>query len=249
MTELDEKEKHVNTIKALISKTYSAEILARKYKHTVQSLIDAIPKLNDEYYLRYIADALGEIGDVKAVEPLCKLIQHESPHVRGAAAEALGKIGDVQALESLFVALNDVDPSHLRFSIRKKAAWALGKIGDKRAIQPLMNIARDESFHARFARAAACEALGEIAQIGDQQILALLASALQNKDSDVRLAACKALGNIGDEQVLEQLDKVRVSDEDCLRDQDTKEPVEWPVREAAYQAIEKIRKHVKPKAK
>jgi hypothetical protein len=47
------------------------------------------------------AEALGEIGDKRAVEPLIKALGYEDEYVRKSAAEALGKIGDARAVEPL----------------------------------------------------------------------------------------------------------------------------------------------------
>jgi HEAT repeat protein len=45
------------------------------------------------------AEALGQIGDTSAVEPLIAALRDASLGVRRAAADALGQIGDRRALE------------------------------------------------------------------------------------------------------------------------------------------------------
>jgi HEAT repeat protein len=47
------------------------------------------------------AEALGKIGDARAVDPLVAGLKHHDSAVRDAAAEALEKIGDARAVESL----------------------------------------------------------------------------------------------------------------------------------------------------
>lgn len=54
-----------------------------------------------------VADALGRIGDERAVEPLINRISDRSKYVRAGAARALGKIGDSRAVEPLQQLLND----------------------------------------------------------------------------------------------------------------------------------------------
>ena len=76
------------------------------------------------------AQVLGEIGDVRAVEPLIVALKNKHEDLRKTAAEALGKIGDARAVEPLRVALKDEDRD-----VRKAAAKALGKIGDARAVR------------------------------------------------------------------------------------------------------------------
>ncbi|MBZ0318985.1 MAG: HEAT repeat domain-containing protein [Anaerolineae bacterium] len=94
----------------------------------VEPLIAAL--LNKDY-TPSAAEALGQIGDVRAVEPLISVLNHSDWTVRDAAAEALGQIGDARAVEPLIAALlnKDYTPS---------AAKALAQIGDVRAVEPLI---------------------------------------------------------------------------------------------------------------
>ena len=96
------------------------------------------------------AEALGEIGDKRAVEPLIKALGDDDPLVRDHAASALGEIGDKRAVEPLIKVLED-DVS----DVRMWAAYALGEIGDKRAVGPLIKALGDEddnsSYAARYA--------------------------------------------------------------------------------------------------
>ena len=82
---------------------------------------------------RYLgAEALGEIGDPKALEPLMNLLKDKKWDVRRNAAQALGNIGDPRAVEPLTKTLKDKNPG-----VRGDAAQALGKIG-KPAVEPLI---------------------------------------------------------------------------------------------------------------
>jgi HEAT repeat protein len=51
------------------------------------------------------AEALGRLGDIRAVEPLISTLQHQYHNARRAAAEALGELGDARAVEPLISAL------------------------------------------------------------------------------------------------------------------------------------------------
>ena len=81
-----------------------AEILE---ENDVEGLIEAL-RHGNEYVRENAAEALGKIGDVRAVYPLIRaLLTDTHKDVRWYAAIALGKIGDVRAVESLRSALND----------------------------------------------------------------------------------------------------------------------------------------------
>src|SRR5450759_2332909 len=78
-----------------------------KAKRDVKGLIKALGYQKDPAVRRAAAEALGQIGDARAVEPLIAALKDESWGVRRAAAEALGQIGDARAAEPLIAALKD----------------------------------------------------------------------------------------------------------------------------------------------
>lgn len=99
------------------------EALVEIGEPAVEPLIQALN--NESWVVREAAtEALGKIGDERAVEPLIKVLddEDETTFVREAAAEALGEIGDERAIEPLAHALTDID-------VLKNAAVALDKLG------------------------------------------------------------------------------------------------------------------------
>jgi hypothetical protein len=72
-------------------------------------------------------DALGEIGDTRAVEWLIKALMDKEEVTRKHAAKALGNIGDARAIEPLIQGLKDEDKN-----VRKAAEEALKKIKAKK---------------------------------------------------------------------------------------------------------------------
>jgi len=108
---------------------------------------ELIRKLRDKvWYVREAAaEALGKIGDLRAVEPLIKALRDEYSRVREAAAEALEKIEPEwyktevakKQVPEFINALRHWDPG-----VREAAAKALGKIGDQRAVEPLIQALR-----------------------------------------------------------------------------------------------------------
>ena len=81
----------------------------------VEPLIAAL-KNSDENVRRQAAEALGMIGDVRAVEPLLNTLKDRNL----SAIKALGQIGDVRAVEPLAKALSEGKTRIRRFPILVK---------------------------------------------------------------------------------------------------------------------------------
>ncbi|MCB9451581.1 MAG: HEAT repeat domain-containing protein [Anaerolineaceae bacterium] len=79
------------------------------------------------------AEALGKIGDSRAVDALIQSASDEIVYVREAAIKSLGQLQDPRAVDALKQALND--PYNYICSC---AIESLGKIGDLRAIDTLV---------------------------------------------------------------------------------------------------------------
>ncbi len=127
------------------------------------------------------AEALGKIGDPRAVEPLVR-----APRDSGAATEALVRIGR-PAVASLIAALP-----------RVRAVQALGQIGDPSAIEPLMALL---DYHDADVRGSAIGALGSIGEPAVEPLVV----ALRDESSIVRRSAASALGSIGGQKAISSL--------------------------------------------
>jgi HEAT repeat protein len=139
------------------------------------------------------AEALGDLGDEKAVGPLINALKRdEFSGVRWKAAEALSKIGN-PAVGPLIAALQYPDDD-----VRWKAAIALGEIGNPEAVAPLVRLFSDDD---RFVRSRAAHALS---MIGEPAVLPLL-QILKNIDPGVRRGAALALGKIKNPIAVEPL--------------------------------------------
>ena len=132
-----------------------------------------------------IIEALGEIRDVQAVEPLIKHLRDPSAEVRWEAALALGEIGDERAIGPLLTGLRDPD----RY-VRYGTALSLPKLG--------WTPANDEE-HAY--QLLGLQDWAGIAALGPSAIPAL-ALALKDREKTVRRRAVETLGGIGDEQTI-----------------------------------------------
>jgi HEAT repeat protein len=77
---------------------------------------------------QHAAEALGELGDGRALAPLLRALQDrgEENEVRAAAAEALGKLGDLRAVEAL---VHAATYRKEKWSVREQARAALQRLG------------------------------------------------------------------------------------------------------------------------
>jgi HEAT repeat protein len=110
--------------------------------------------LADQHWvIRYRAtEALGLIGDPRAVTPLTNLLSDEKDHVRYMAAKGLGRIGGRAEVKPLIDALSDCNEF-----VRRSAATALGVIGGEKARTALLHAVGNETDPA--AKTAIAEAI------------------------------------------------------------------------------------------
>lgn len=139
--------------------------------------------------------ALGEIADVRAVDPLINALQHSDWIIRLKSAEALGKTGDRRAVQPLIEILEDKRPQ-----LHTMVAWALGEMCDARSVEPLIETAKSV---IPDVRGSAARTLGKIK---DSRALDILSSlVLHDRMPNVRKWAAWALGEINDTRALTPL--------------------------------------------
>lgn len=171
-----------------------AKELARIGEPAVPYLIKALSH-EDGYVRAAAADALGKIGDARAVEPLIAAMQYhddrtyedgEDSEARCNAAEALGEIGDLRAVDDLIRVACGKDMLLASYAID-----SLGMLGDERSIPTLVAALKITDIDVPKAARSA------LARFGTPAVLPLIES-LQSAKGYWRVYAVKALGAIGD---------------------------------------------------
>jgi hypothetical protein len=162
-------------------------------------LLSALKTRNKHTRLGVI-EALGEIRDPQAVEPLIGLLGDKDNEVRWEAALALGEIADPRALHPLEGALRDPD----RY-VRYGSAIALEKMG----------WVPDSPADLAFLLAGKQE-WNALAYMGKDTIPSLDCAA-KDHDSSVRLMAVRTLGRIGDEKAIPTLYRAIRDPDDQVR--------------------------------
>ncbi|MBW7863189.1 MAG: HEAT repeat domain-containing protein [Candidatus Hydrogenedentes bacterium] len=177
------------------------------------------------------AEALGRLGDARAIDPLTEALGDANRNVRKAAAAALERLG-----------VFEVEP-HLRAlqaksaEVRLKAARALGQLGDPRAVQPLIQTLGDPDTPVRRAAVSALESLGQLGErraiealirvlreamdpvsaknaetalmeLDDERSFYPLVKTLRDKSSDASRNAATTLGDLGDPRAVDPLIEV-----------------------------------------
>lgn len=114
------------------------EKLVKIGEPAVPYLIYALNNGDPELRMRS-AEALGRIGDRRAIAPLKAHLSDDDITVRIYAITSLGQLHAENALKSLLSLLADEN-----WEIRSACAEALGLIGNAKAIQPLIILLEDE---------------------------------------------------------------------------------------------------------
>ncbi len=171
------------------------------------------------------ARALGEIGNVQAVDPLVRALERdEKSYVREACARALGNVGKA-LVKPIFDTMNKGGVEE-----RQQAADSWSKLRP-RLVEPLITALEDKRYDPDHndVRGAAASSLGKI---GDPLTVGLLMDCLNDEKASVRAAAVRSLGEIGDPQAIEPL-------VECLADY-RYDPDHHNVRGVAAEALDSL---------
>src|SRR5262249_10820473 len=145
--------------------------------------IAALENYSSDEVRENAAEALGKIGDERAVKPLIKALNCYNYHrVCEKAAEALEKIGD-GAIGPLLAALKD-DEGDVRLGI----PIILGQIGGTRTVEPLIAALKDDYYQKRDKKYVWEEVAKALVKFGDAAVEPLIA-ALKDRNHAWR-AAC-----------------------------------------------------------
>ena len=184
----------------------ASSALAELGTEGMEHLLSALRTRNKDIRLGII-EALGEIQDPRAVDPLIALLSEPNNEIRWEAALALGEIRDPRAIDPLRDVLQDPD----RY-VRYGAAVALEKLGwpPKNAEEYAFLLAGKQDWKA-------------LSMLGTSAVRALSLAA-KDPEKSVRVNAVRVLGEIGDEKAIPAIYT-------ALRDPD--DQVRWEAVKAA----------------
>jgi HEAT repeat protein/TolA-binding protein len=111
--------------------------IARIGAPAVPAAIDGLSKGDQPVRLRAV-NALRDLRDPRAVEPLLQALADSDKSVRIAVVQTLGTFADPRAADPLLALWSQQDDE-----TRAQLAWALGRLRDRRAVTPLTAALRD----------------------------------------------------------------------------------------------------------
>ncbi|NOZ54597.1 MAG: HEAT repeat domain-containing protein [Gammaproteobacteria bacterium] len=144
------------------------------------------------------AEALGHIGDTRAVAPLLEVLHHNPENdVKTVVVEVLGQLGDNQAISKLLELAtsplkdsewDDDDTWDSNWDIQIKAVKALGHLRARAAVKPLSNLLNNDE--CQVEQSDLFNTLARIGDAGEQ----VLIEHLQQDIPRQRRRAARALG-------------------------------------------------------
>jgi HEAT repeat protein len=161
---------------------------------------------------RYLAVALGRLGDPRAVPELRRSVQEGAADAQGViySAWALGAIGDASALPDLLRLARSEDAG-----FRKAAVHALGGFGVPEARAAVAEALGDEAVDVRWNAAVALarhqdeRAAPVLLQMLDRENLAAMPELTPDQRDDAVMEAVRAAAALRDPRLREALEKAR----------------------------------------
>jgi len=98
----------------------------------------------NHFIRRKAAERLGELKDIRGVEPLIIALKDDDFVVRKRAVIALRKLKDKRSVLPLIQSLKDESAG-----VRREVPWALAEINDRRAVEPLVKALGDDDENVR----------------------------------------------------------------------------------------------------
>jgi len=140
------------------------------------------------------AQALGNTGNQKSIEPLIEALKDSNEWVRVDAVDALGTFESQDVIKPLIETLKDSSEE-----VRKHAVDALGAFESQEVIETLKKALEDRSPRVRIS---AADVLGKL---GYQDGIVVLIKDLKDDDENIRISTAGILGKLGNPRAIDPL--------------------------------------------
>ncbi|HEX6852927.1 MAG TPA: HEAT repeat domain-containing protein [Candidatus Polarisedimenticolaceae bacterium] len=186
----------------------------------------AAPDAADRGKLGRVIEALGSLGDPRALPKILPFAADSDVAVRREVARALGRIGEASSVPTLLPLVRDGD-----WFVARNAAWSLARIRPKEqagAVAALLDVVQDTECRVQLYRAVE-GALGAKAfdvlkshagrpdfidrtnwlrtmgATGDRRVVAMARAALADPDGEVAIGAVEVLRDLGGDGAIDTL--------------------------------------------
>jgi HEAT repeat protein len=186
---------------------------------------------DDPRVRRYLALALGHLGDPRAVPVLVEALSDDDPDTRIYAIWALGSAGDRRAIPPLMEMAQHDDAG-----IRKMAVYSLGSLGAEEARPVLQAALNDHQVDVAWNAAIALAQLGDasgkhrILQMLDRGYLESVPDMTDEQRADAMVTAMQGAVLLADPEMLDRLREISEQDPNLK------------VRQAAFEALDQTDK-------
>jgi HEAT repeat protein len=194
----------------------------------VPEMIDTFQEAerDDPRVRRYLALALGNVGDPRAVPALLEALADDDPETRIYKIWALGSLGDERAVAPLLELAQHDDPG-----IRKMVVYSLGTLRAEEARTTLHAALEDYQMDVAWNAAIALAKLGDasgrgrILQMLDREFLDSVTEMTEEQRAEAMMNAMKGAVLLGDPAFRESLEQISEQDPNLK------------VRQAAFEAL------------
>ncbi len=168
-----------------------------------ERMVEEMAASENRFLVRNALSILGDMGGARAAELVMESLAHPDARVRREALLSLTKLEHTEAGDLVVNLLDDTDAD-----VREAAAIAVGDLGVQRGLRPLLSLLESESDPER--RLPMIRALGHLGDPGAVPLLEKQAvrSLLKRPPDEVRIAAYRALHQIGTPHAMQLLKNV-----------------------------------------
>jgi HEAT repeat protein len=162
---------------------------------------------DEDGHIRSIAAiAISRLGNLKAIEPLKRLLTDPYEDVQEAAVRALFNLREGLSATELLDMLDEAIPLQ-----RKNVALLLGRIGANEAIPALGFVLKDANVSVRKA------VIEAFSHLKTKESILFLILALTDEDPDIRALSALSIGSLGGEGSFEALSLLLSDPDDAVR--------------------------------
>ena len=169
-------------------------------------VFEGLMKDDDGHVRALAAIAISRIGDLRAVEPVKKLLSDEYEDVQEAAVAALSILKAGISSDELIKMIGDRNPV-----LRKNTVLLLGEIGAVKAVPAIGFALKDDNIKVRHA------VVKSLSMIRTDESIKYLTLALTDENADIRVSAALSLGLIKGKGVSESLLILLTDPDDAVR--------------------------------